>query len=512
MIFGPHLSSVLRLLLPSEHRVDLAAAQASFEGQDSPKALLELGKVLLCAGKVKQARAVLSRAEALTSDPGEMALTGAYRLLSDLADYGASREWAPGSLPLELARRWSFSAWTIERDSCRTRLHTLPTAVEQEVWFVTEIVPIPNELPSVSTEDEVRLIWARLRKANERLSQEDFRREVAIGTGIVKVIALRLADQRSAAREIAIRSVEQYRRTGDGLGAGLFALLVDELKTTSRTVPEVIDLYAGDAADLNRTTMEALEEGPLPQRQPDWQALLQGRSPARTIFEESGWALGVAAALVQIASWITRAKPADSPPTLEIQQLIEAKDIFDRVGDDAGKYLVQCRMIAIGVEQNSPLEALLRGAREIGVWGRNLGSVSFALGLGYFILAVARSWRRRGNLAFASRALNVANALFDALEAPVAEADAAMEEADFLASEWESSQAVPSLQRALDKYIEAITALGVPTPGYLAAWQRLRSRVAQAAAALLSATTGYQSLAKTQQKVSELNIMPRMTV
>lgn len=510
MIFGPHLSSVLRLLLASEHRADLVAAQRSLEGQDSFNGLLELGKVLLCAGKVKPARAALSRAEGLASDPADLALTGAYRLLSDLADYGACREWAPGSLPLELARKWSFLAWTIERDCWRRGLRALPTAVEQEVWFVTEIAPLPNELASASAEEEVRPIWARLAKANERLSQEDARREVAIGTGIVNLIALRLAERRSDAWQMATRTVEQYRAAGDGLGAGLFAMLVNELETTGRTVPEVSDFCAGDAMDVSRAVMDALEEVPLPPPPSDSQTVLQGQSLARAIFEEVGWPLGVAAAQVQTASWITRARPADSA-AVEIQQLIEARDTFERVGDDAGKYLVQCRIIATSVEQNFPLEPLLQGARKIGFWGRKLGSVSFALGLGYFMVAVARSWRRHRDLACALRALNVANALFDALEAPVALADAAMEEADLLASGWESSQAVPPLQRALDKYIEAITTLGIPEPGYLDAWQRLRRRVAQASA-LLSATAGHECVKQTRQKLIQLNIMPGMTV
>jgi hypothetical protein len=499
-------------LLPSEHRADLAAAEASLEGQNSPAALLALGKVLLCAGKTKRARDVLSRAEGSAVVRTDVALAGAYRLLSELAEFGACREWAPGNVPLELARRWSDSGWAIERDSWERQLQGLPTAAVQEAWFITQIASLPNELPSASSPDEARSLWARLVRASEQSSAADSRREITLGTRIVELNAMRLVDRRTEAREIATGHAEQCRAADDGLEAGLFSLLVNDLATTSRTVPEVIDLYAGDSAGFPRTTMDLLEEGPLPDLPSDWDTLLQGQSVARTLFEESGWPYGVAAAQVHAATWITRAKPEGADTAaLEILQLNEALAGFGRAGDDAGKRLVQCRLIATGVEENFPLEGLTHGAHEIGVWGREVGSLSFALGLGYFLLAAARSWRRRGNLACALRALRLATVVFDELEATVASADAAMEEADILAINWESAQALPSLQRALNKYIEAIVAMGVPEPGFLDAWQRLRRRIAHASAALLSSCGSHESIACTRQRLVDLNIMPGMT-
>ena len=219
----------------------------------------------------------------------------------------------------------------------------------------------------------------------------------------------------------------------------------------------MIDLCAGDCADLSRSVLEQLEEGPLPQLPPDPKSVLMGEHPGRTTLEGVEWWLGVAAARVHSASWITRVKPADAPSTFELNQLVEARKSFERASDDAGVRLVDCRLLAVSVEQNFPFEEQDLGTmRGIGTWGRTSGSLSFALGLGYFFLAIVRYWRRRGDLAPALRALALANALFEALEAPVAIADAAMEEAALLTEGWEAAQAMASLERALDRYIEAL--------------------------------------------------------
>ena len=50
MIFGPYVSSILRLLLPPEHQADLAAAEVALGNAASSDGRLVLGKVLLCAG------------------------------------------------------------------------------------------------------------------------------------------------------------------------------------------------------------------------------------------------------------------------------------------------------------------------------------------------------------------------------------------------------------------------------------------------------------------------------
>lgn len=513
MILGPYLSSVLRLLIPAEYRADLAHAEESLESEKPPASLLTLGKVLLCRGKVKRAREVFSEVERGTSDANEQSVAGAYRQLTDLADFGACREWAPGRVPLELARRWSMSGWTIERDSWARQLPKLPTEVAQEVWFVSEVASLPSEYVSATAPDQARAIWQRLGAATERIAQEGIRSEITLGTSLVNLMTLRLAHRQSDGAKLAARWANLCRASGDALGAGLLELIRQDLATTSRTVPEVIDLYAGDCADLRCSVLEQLEEGPLPQLPPDPTYVLMGEHPARTTLEGVEWWLGVAAARVHSASWITRVKPADTPSSLELNQLVEARKSFERASDDAGLRLVDCRLLAVSVEQNFPFEEQYIGTmRGIGTWGRTSGSLSFALGLGYFFLAIVRYWRRRGDLAPALRALALANALFEALEAPVAIADAAMEEAALLTEGWEAAQAMASLERALDGYIEAFQAMGTPQGGYLDAWKRLRGRIAMAGTARLGSWRGSEDLQQVHQRLIDLNILPGITV
>ncbi|NWF81631.1 MAG: hypothetical protein HXY37_16545, partial [Chloroflexi bacterium] len=216
-------------------------------------------------------------------------------------------------------------------------------------------------------------------------------------------------------------------------------------------------------------------------------------------------------ALVLAASWITRAKPADVTATFEIQHLGEAKSAFQRAADDAGTQLVQCRLLAAFIEQNYPFMQSLQVARDIGVWGRTIGSFSFALGLGFLLLASGRRWQRRGDFASALRAIELAAALFEGLQAPVASADAAMEEAELLAAGWESMQGIHALQRAFDAYAAAISAMGLPQPGYLAAWQELRGRLAQTGALLLAWGAGRPAFDRTRQRLLELSILPGMS-
>lgn len=377
---------------------------------------------------------------------------------------------------------------------------------------MTQIAPVLNELALAAKPDETKPIYGRLVRASERLSLGELSEQIAIGILLVNTLVLRLVDQRPDALRVAAQGIEFCRAAGHAVGAGLFALLSDDLATTSRTVPEVLDLFASDARGLSRSLLDGLEEGPLPDPPDDWSSFADGKSAARTIFESQGWHIGVGAAQIVSASWVTRAKPADVPASLEIQLLIDAKSAFQLATDEAGTQLILCRLLAIGVEQNFPQEEKwLQTAREIGVWGRTTGSLSFALGLGLMLLAVARRWRRLGDLTCALKAVHLAEALFGGLQALVANADAATEEAELFTVGWESSQAIPSWQRALEGYCEAITTMGPPEPGYGDARQRLRERVAETGANLLTLYAGHAEFARTRQRLLELNVLPGMT-
>lgn len=509
MIFGPYVSSILRLLAPREHEADLVAAEAGLQDSEAPNDLLTLGKALLCAGKVKQAREALARAEAVASAMHVRTLAGAYRRLAEFANFGACREWSPGSAPLEVERRWSLPEWAIERDFWRRQLPALPASVEQEVWFVTQIAPLVNELASASAPEESKPLFRRMAQAAERLQSGELSAEIGIGVLLVHTLMLRLVDERAAARQFAVRGIAYCQEINHAIGQGLFALLLDELDATARTTPEALDLFAGDVQSLSRSVLDALEEGAPPRPPQDWTAVFEGKSRARSIFETHNWSIGVGAALALAASRTMRAKPADMPATFEIRHLLEAQSAFQRAGDEAGQHLVQCRLLISALEQNFPFEEFqLQKASSIGEWGHTSGSVSFALGCGYLFLAAGRRWRRRGDLACAIKAAQLAAALFDGLQAPVANADAVAEEADLLASGWEASRGIPAMQRAFDGYIDALTTMKPAAPGQLGAWLRLRQRVAQTGALLLAWSAGRTACARTRQRLLDLNVLP----
>lgn len=509
MIFGPYVSSILRFLLPHEYEADLAAAEADLKGSEAPNDLLMLGKVLLCAGQVKRAREAFSQAEGAATEVNDRALAGAYRRLAEFADFGACREWSPGSTPLEVERRWSLLEWAIERDFWRRQLPALPASVEQEVWFVTQIAPLVHELASASAPEESKPLFRRMAQAAERLQSGELSPVIALGVMLVHALMLRLVDEKGAARQFAMKGIAACREMGRPLGEGLFALLIDDLDATARTTPEALDLFAGDIQSMSRSVLEALEEGTSPNPPEDWTAIVEGNSRARSLFETHNWRIGVGAALALAASRTMRAKPADMPATFEIRHLVEAQSTFQRAGDEAGQQLVLCRLLISALEQNYPFEEFqLQKAHSIGEWGMKSGGFSYALGLGYLFLAAGRRWRRRGELAAAIKATQLAAALFDGLQAPVANADAAAEEADLLASGWESSQGIPAMQRAFDGYIDALTAMKPSAPGQFGAWVRLRQRVAQTGAMLLAWSSGHAVFAHTRRRLLGLNILP----
>jgi hypothetical protein len=509
MIFGPYVSSILRLLLPRDYEADLVAAESSLKDSDTLDDLLMLGKVLLCAGKVKQARKALSRAEAAATEVDARALVGGYRRLTEFADFGACRDWSPGSSPLEVERRWSLLEWAIERDFWCKQLPVLSASVEQEVWFVTQIAPLVNELASASTPDESKPLFRRMAQAVERLQSDELSTVIALGVLLVHALMLRLVDQRAVARQFALRGIAYCQGVDHAIGEGLFALLVDDLDATARTAPEALDLLAGDVKSVCRSVMDELEEG-APSRPPeDWTSVFKGKSRARSIFESQKWQLGVGAALALAASRTMRAKPADMPATFEIRHLVEAQSAFQRAGDETGLQLVQCRLLISAIEQNYPFEEFyLQKAHSIGEWGLRSGGFSFALGLGYLFLAAGRRWRRRGDLASGIRAAQLAAALFDGLQASVAGADVAAEEAELIASGWESSQGIPAMQRAFDGYVEALNSLKLSGAGRLEVWLRLRQRVAQTGAMLLAWSAGRAAFARTRQRLLDLNVLP----
>lgn len=509
MIFGPYVGSILRLLAPREHEADLAAAEAGLKDAEAPNDLLKLGKVLLCAGKVKRARKTFSQAEGAATGVDDRALAGAYRRLAEFANFGACREWSPGSAPLEVERRWSLLEWAIERDFWCRQLPALPASVEQEVWFVAQIAPLVNELASASAPEESKPLFRRMAQAAERLQSGELSPVIALGVMLVHALMLRLVDEKGAARQFAMRGMGSCRAAGHGIGEGLFALLIDDLDAAARTTPEALDLFAGDSQSMSRSVLDALEEGTPPSVPEDWTAIVEGNSRARSLFETHNWQIGVGAALALAASWTMRAKPADMTATFEIDHLDKAQSAFQRAGDEAGLRLVQCRLLICALEQNYPFEELqLQKAHSIGEWGMESGSFSYALGLGYLFLAAGRRWRRRGELTSAIKATQLAAALFDGLQAPAANADAATEEADLLATVWEPAQGIPSLQRAFDGYIDALTAMKPSAPGQLGAWLRLRQRVARTGAMLLAWSSGRAAFARTRQRLLDLNVLP----
>jgi hypothetical protein len=510
VILGPYITSVLRLLLPAEFQRDLGEAERALQGDEQPESLLQLGKVLLCAGKIKLAREVLARATAVTADEDASchALVRAYQLLTELADFGACREWGPAPPPLELALRWSLTRWGAERDAWYRRLPTLPSSVHSEVWFVTQIAPFANEYAAAYDPAQLELLRARIREAGRRLGARELTETIAIGVAAAHVAGARLADDWAEAERAVAVGIELCREAGHGIGEALFGLFGHELSTTRFTVPAAFDLFAADASLLRRTELAWLEDDreaaprPMAGRLVDWSASRDG-------FEGGDWDLGVGAGLVMEASWTNRVKPPDMPAPLEIQALVDAKAAFERAGDDAGRQLVDCHLCVLGLEQNYPMRERLATATRLGTWGRTRGSTSFALALGLVLLAVGRRWQRHGYPERALYAVRMARAVFEGLDAPAACADSTFTEAELLTAAWEHAYATPSLSQAIDRYERLLTDTGTPDPEYLGAWWNLRNQFARAAAHQLASGGNLAAVERTRSRLKQLDAMPR---
>jgi hypothetical protein len=488
VILGPSITSVLRLLLPRDLPHDLAAAQRSLQGAAEPASLLQLGKVLLCAGKVKLARDALARADPV--DPGPRALVDAYRRLTELADFGACRDWGPGPPPLDLSLTWSCAAWARERDDWYTRLPALPPSVRDEIWFVTQVASLPIELASARDPEESKPIFGRMVDALERVDAGGLELPLAIGVLATQVALARVIDERSEAQKGVLIGVQLCRDSGHEVGAALFGLLAHELSTANCTVSAALDLYAGDASELRRPVLSMLEERP-PLEGATWPLDWQ---ETRARFESTGWDLGIGAGLVVEASWTSRVKPADAPAALELEALANAREAFERAGDDAGCRIVECHSLAVSVEQSYTFASGRQDVAErLGSWGRTVGSTSFALALGLVLLAVGRRWQRRGDPGRALEAVRHGRAVFEGLAAPAACADAGFEEAELIAAAWERGSAVPSLVGAFDGYRQLLAEREAMllASGFIDARSSLRNRLARSAAVLLAASAQY---------------------
>jgi hypothetical protein len=504
VILGPSIGSVLRLLLPPELWHDLAAAERSLQDAADPASRLQLGKVLLCAGKVKRAREVLARANA--ADPGQRGLVEAYMWLTELADFGACREWGPGPPPLELSLTWSCAEWARGRDDWYGRLPTLPPQVRDEVWFVTQIAPLPTELASATDPNESKPLYGRMIDALQRVDAGELEPPLAIGVFATQVVLTRLLDERSEARKAVATGVQLCLESGHKIGAAMFGLLAHELSTANCTVASALDLYAGDASELRRAVLATLEERP-PLEGATWPL---DWDVTRNEFEATGWDLGIGAGLVVDASWTSRLKPAGAPAALELEALMKAKEAFERAGDDAGCRLVECHLLAVSVEQNYTFAGgSYEVAERLGSWGRTVGSTSFALALGLLLLAVARRWQRRGDPGRALEAVRLGRAVFEGLAAPAACSDARFEEATLLAAAWESGFAVPSLVWAFDGYRQLLAEREaiLLESGFIDARYRLRNRLARCAALLLACSAQYPAaVARIRSQLVDLGI------
>lgn len=508
MILGPYLTSALRLLLPPEFQRDLAAAERSLQSADDPARLLQLGKVLLCAGKVKPAREALNRANSMTidQDASQKALVGAYRLLVELADFGACRDWGPARPPLELARRWSLTGWRIERDAWFRGLPRLPALVHDEVWLVTQIAPLVNELAAATAPTEIEGLQARLTEASRRLEAGELPDWILIGMLATRAAVTMVYNDWAEAERLVAVATQRCRELGHGLGEALFNLFGHELSTTRSTVPAALDLYAADPSAVPRTLLALTEDAreatprPMAGRFVDW-------GTTRDALEANGWDVGVAAGLVMEASWTNRAKPRDMPATLEIQALVNAKTAFERAGDDTGRQLVDCHLCILGLEQNYPMQEYLAIANHLGRWGKEVGSTSFTVALGLLLLAIERRWQRRGHPERALHAVRLARAVFEGLDAPAACADAAFQEAEVLEAVWEPASAAPSLSRAFEGYRRLLTDTGPPDPGNLEAWWQARNRLARAAARQLASATNLAAVERTRDQLTELGAL-----
>ena len=467
-------------LLPDELRGDpahgrrlAAAALERAHAAGDRRAVAETRHALaatdLVAGRAAAAEAALT---SLAADPDADPLV---RFRSGYLGWVATRlrfdvfpGWR-GVSAVEVDRRWkAVTAHLAEQERLQTSLGMLPPELAADVGETAELAAIHQGWlgtfslraafhpagapgPHVAEEKQAREALAML----ERYC--DFARPVRPGLALTleRLAAHVVGDlgDRAAASARLADARERARSQGDDVGAARLELAGLDLRLAAFSSPDVLDLAVREGTDADSHLGFHVERAEL-----DWTTPLpDGAEMDTELARLAKRAEALGAPRLAAAVQLRRAYVAlrQREPEAAIRFATDAELAFAETGDEASAHLATVHAAAAALWSGRQGDEGVVAA--IGVWGRDGGSFSWALGLGILLTRVGRLLERQGLPEAALVAHRHAGVLHEALGADLNAARSLVDRSSVLDALGQYGEAA-SLLEAAARRVERLTA------------------------------------------------------
>jgi CHAT domain-containing protein/tetratricopeptide (TPR) repeat protein len=252
----------------------------------------------------------------------------------------------------------------------------------------------------------------------------------------------------------------RYEGLGDWAGVAICWMLLGDVLAAPFTTPLYGNLPVEDVCDFSSAISEELLELAriAPKAQVD--AARAAYEQARTLFERSMARRGLASIKLRQAYLEDLASNSQSAVTAAHR----AAECFVSAADHLNAHLARIHDLLYRIHRN-PFEWDAVTVREIGEWGRNEGSVSWALGLGLLLTATGRNWlQEHGDGERSITCYRHAQALYEALGAEVNVAQSVVDRAEVHRLSSETDACLSLSLQALDKYLDCRDRLSAIRP------------------------------------------------
>ena len=263
----------------------------------------------------------------------------------------------------------------------------------------------------------------------------------------------RRARQPDACKSFLHNARECYEATGDSAGVAICWMLLGDILAAPFTTPLYCNLPVEDVQDMSSAISRELLEVARAAPSPNVSGARAAYQQARMLFSRANAQRGVA------ATKLREAYLADVSSTPEEAAAIacEAADQFASVGDHSNAYLARVHELLYRIHLN-PFENDAATVRQIGEWGRQDGSVSWALGLGLILTAAGRNWiQEQGDGDRSLACYRHAGDLYEALGAAVNVTQTLVDRAEVHNVSNETDACISLSLQAVDDYVECGT-------------------------------------------------------
>jgi hypothetical protein len=260
----------------------------------------------------------------------------------------------------------------------------------------------------------------------------------------------RRARDADGAQNFLNEALFRYDSLRDHAGVGLCWMLLTDLLAAPFSTPLYHDLPLEDVSDFSSAISNELLDVARAAPRPNAQAARAGYEYARKSFLRSMSPRGLASIELREAYLDDLAANFEAA----ISAASSAADRFASAGDHLNARVARIHALLHRIHRN-PFEWDAETVREVGEWGKDKGSVSWALGLGLLLTAKGRNWiQEQGDGDRSIACYRHAQALYEALGAEVNVAQSLVDRAEVHRLSSETDVYLSLSQQALDKYLD----------------------------------------------------------